>query len=170
MPLASCEKIWKEDLMEQAFDSIRGEYEIESAVWEGAEPIDINGDGTASFDYLEEWESVRSGGPGWHSVGNQGGVLYIPYTIDRNAQWGGRPELSRRNREFRFDMKAVIEGGESRLEFVLPEEECEFEHSGYGEITLRTDVTFTISVSREETMEITGPIFLKYVRTQYTSK
>ena len=45
LPLVSCEKVWVEDLQEKAYDTIRGTYEIESAVWEEAEPIDINGDG-----------------------------------------------------------------------------------------------------------------------------
>lgn len=169
--LSSCEKVWVEDLKEQAYDSIRGKYEIESAVWEGAEPVDIDGDGTASFDYLAEWESVWSGGPGWHSVSNERGSLYIPYTIDDNADWGGPPKIARRNREFRFNIQAVVEGGKSHLEFELPEdEECEFEHSGYGVITLRTNITFTVLAGSEETKDITGPVLLKYVRTEYRSE
>ena len=169
--LSSCEKVWVEDLKEQAYDSIRGKYEIESAVWEGAEPVDIDGDGTASFDYLAEWESVWNGGPGWHSVSNERGSLYIPYTIGDNADWGGPPKIARRNREFRFNIQAVVEGGKSHLEFELPEdEECEFEHSGYGEITLRTNITFTVLAGSEETKDITGPVLFKYVRTEYRSE
>ena len=64
LPLFSCEKVWVEDLQEKAYDTIRGAYEIESAVWEEAEPIDINGDGHASFDYYAEWNSISAGAPG----------------------------------------------------------------------------------------------------------
>ena len=63
--LSSCEKVWVEDLQEKAYDTIRGEYEIESATWEGPDPIDLNGDGVASFDYLKEWDAIISGSPAW---------------------------------------------------------------------------------------------------------
>lgn len=36
----ACEKVWEEDLREKALDTIRGYYEIESATWEGAAPVD----------------------------------------------------------------------------------------------------------------------------------
>ena len=51
----ACEKVWEADLREKALDTIRGIYEIESAVWEGQEPLDINGDGNATFDYYSEY-------------------------------------------------------------------------------------------------------------------
>ena len=58
--LSSCEKVWEEDLKERALDTIRGEYEIVSVVWEEDEPIDINGDGRASFDYFAEWNEASA--------------------------------------------------------------------------------------------------------------
>ena len=36
-------------------DKIRGRYELVSAVWEG-DPIDLNDDGVATTDYLEEFD------------------------------------------------------------------------------------------------------------------
>ena len=58
LSLFSCEKIWVEELHERACDTIRGLYDPVSIVWEQAEPIDINGDGEASYDYLAEWETT----------------------------------------------------------------------------------------------------------------
>lgn len=166
--LVSCEKVWVEDLQEKAYDTIRGLYEIESAVWEGTEPIDLDSDGTASFDYYQEWNSVYSGSPVWASVGNESGTLEIPYTVDSNADWGGWVDISRRGLDYRFDIKAVIEDGESHLEFTLPEDiDAEFEHSGYGRITLRVNVTCTVKIGEYESKEITGPVLIRYVRTEY---
>ena len=51
-----------------------------SIVWEEAEPIDINGDGEASYDYLAEWDKVISGGPGNNSIHNDRDNLHpSPY-------------------------------------------------------------------------------------------
>lgn len=165
--LASCEKVWVEDLQEKAYDTIRGVYDIESIVWEESEPLDINGDGQASFDYYAEWNSVYSGGPGWHSVGNESGRLCIPYVVDQNADWNGEPNLGRRHQEYKFNIKAVIEGNESHLEFELPDDGSELILSGYGEITLRTEVTLDILAEPEKSERITGTILIKYIRTKY---
>lgn len=166
--LSSCEKVWVEDLQEKAYDTIRGEYEIESATWEGPDPIDLNGDGVASFDYLKEWDAIISGSPAWSNVGNTKGRLRIPYTVDDNADWGGRVNIVRRSLEYRFEIKAVIENGESHLEFILPEDiDAELEHSGYGKITLRTNVTCTVRTGENESEDITGPVFIRYNRSEY---
>lgn len=165
--LTSCEKVWVEDLQKKAFDTIRGEYEIESVTWEGPEPIDINGDGQASFDYYEEWDSVISGSPCSSFIYDDGGYLGVPYTVDQNADWNGSPSLARRRYDFEFGMKAVVEGNEAHLEFQLPVEDCEFNHSGYGEITLRINVTLTVMTADKKTEEKSGPVFIKYVRSEY---
>lgn len=167
LPLVSCEKVWVEDLQEKAYDTIRGTYEIESVVWEEAEPIDINGDGQASFDYYAEWNSISAGGPGWSNVGNERGQLCIPHVVDSNADWNGYPNLGRRHLNYNFKIKAVIEGNESQLEFELPDDGSEFTLSGYGEITLRTKVTLHILTAPEKSEQITGTILIKYVRTKY---
>ena len=168
--LSSCEKVWVEDLQEKAYDTIRGEYEIESATWEGPDPIDLNGDGVASFDYLKEWDAIISGSPAWSSIGNTKGRLGIPYTVDDHADWGGMADvnIARRTQEYRFEIKAVIENGESHLEFILPDDiEAEFEHSGYGKIALRVNVTCTVKTGEYESKDITGPVLIRYYRSEY---
>lgn len=167
LPLFSCEKVWVEDLQEKAYDTIRGRYEIESAVWEEAEPIDINGDGHASFDYYAEWNSISVGGPGWSNVGNERGLLCIPYVVDSNADWNGYPSLGRRHLDYKFKLKAVIEGNESHLEFELPDDGSEFTLSGYGEITLRTKVTIHVLAEEGKSRQTTGTILIKYIRSKY---
>lgn len=167
--LSSCEKVWVEDLQEKALDTIRGIYEIESAVWEGADPIDIDGDGNASYDYKEECDRITVGWCPEHIVSNKSGRLYIPYIVDEGDGWEGYPLLGMHTREYRFNLEAVVENGESRLEFVLPEQNSVFVHSGYGEITLRTEVTFTTLISPDQTKEFTGPVLFKFIRTEYTS-
>ena len=163
--MISCEKVWVEDLQERAYDTIRGVYEIESIVWEEDEPIDIDGDGEASFDYLAEWNKIYSGSPSYSIVSNEVGSLGIPYVVDQNAKYGGYPNLSRWNDDYRFKIKAVIEENDSHLEFELPKQgekfeysESEFTHSGYAELTLRTMVTLDVLVSQEKSEKVTGTI------------
>ena len=51
---ASCTKeIWYKEILEKAFDSIRGHYVLEQVIWDGP-AVDIGGNGTASKDLLEE--------------------------------------------------------------------------------------------------------------------
>ena len=166
--LSSCEKVWEDDLQEKALDEIRGRYEIASAVWEGTEPIDIDGDGDASYDYYAELKQVDVGWHPQHTVYNRYGRLDIPYTYCENDHWGGLVFLERRYERLEFDIEVVIEGGESRLEFTLPDEDSQLTLSGYGELTLRTDVTFTVIVSPEETREVTGLVLFKFKRIEYT--
>lgn len=166
--LVSCEKVWVEDLQEKAYDTIRGEYEIESATWEGPDPIDLDGDGVASFDYFKEWDVVLSGSSLSSSIGNTKGCLAIPYTVDDNADWNGWVNIAKRTFDYRFEIKAVIEGNESHLEFILPDDiDAEFEHSGYGKISLRINVTCTVKTGEYESEEITGPVLIRYYRREY---
>lgn len=167
--LSSCEKVWEDDLQEKALDEIRGRYEIASAVWEGTGPIDIDGDGNASYDYYAEWNQVDVGWHPQHIVYNRYGRIDIPYTYCENEHWGGLVILERRYERLEFDIEVVIEGGESRLEFTLPDEDSQLTLTGYGELTLRTDVTFTVLVSPEETREVAGPVLFKFKRTEYIS-
>ena len=170
LSLISCERVWVEDLQEKAYDTIRGIYEIESVTWEEPDPIDINGDGDASYDYLAEWNSVYYGSPAYNLVSNEQGILEIPVIIDDNASWGGRPILARRTEQYRFGIKAIVEKKNSHLEFDLPEKDAEFSQSGYGEISLRTDVTLTVLSEPDRTSEVTGTIFIKYIRTEYRGR
>ena len=166
--LLSCEKIWIEDLKEQAYDTIRGLYNIESIIWEEEDPIDIDGDGEASFDYFAEWNKLYYGiGEGYNAITNDRGQISIPYVQADNYTEGWEPTLSKWNEQYHFGVKAVIEEGTSHLEFELPEDGSEFTHSGYGEVTLRTQVTLTTRTQSGTTEDVTGTIFIKYVRTQY---
>lgn len=167
--LCSCEKVWEEDLQEKALDEIRGRYEIVSAVWEGDSPIDIDGDGNASYDYYAEWNQVDVGWHPQHTVYNRYGRLDIPYTSSFNDQWGVPVFLERRYETLKFDIEVVIGGGESRLEFALPDQNSQLTLSGYGEITLRTDVTFTVLAGPGEAREVTGPVLFKFKRIEYIS-
>lgn len=168
--LSSCEKVWEDDLQEKALDAIRGRYEIASAMWEGTEPIDIDGDGNASYDYYAELNQVDVGWHPQHIVYNEYGRIDIPYTYCQNDHWGSPVILERRYECLEYDIEVVIEGEESRLEFLLPlGNDSQLTLSGYGELTLRTDVTFIICVSSEETREVTGPVLFKFKRIEYTS-
>ena len=86
LSLFSCEKIWVEELHERACDTIRGLYDPVSIVWEEAEPIDINGDGEASYDYLAEWDKVISGGPGNNSIHNDRAAFVLKSNAGRISQ------------------------------------------------------------------------------------
>ena len=165
----SCDKVWEADLREKALDTIRGEYKVESAVWEGPQPIDINGDGNSSYDYFAEWNSISSGSSCNSSIHNGSVYLEIPYTIDSNADRRGRPSLARRTIECKIDISTVIKGEEAVLEFDVPSG-YEFKHTGYGEVTLRTDVTFAVRNEDGTVSQMTGPVFIKYVRTRYFGK
>ena len=169
LSLLSCEKIWVEDLCEKAYDTIRGYYDIESIVWEEDEPIDIDGDGEASFDYLAEWSRILYGSEGDNIITNSRGSLSIPYIIDSRANYGPghEPSLSNSFIGYHFLLNAVVEGNDSHLEFKLPADGSEFSHSGYGEITLRTEVTLTTLTEAGTTKDVTGTILIKYIRTQY---
>ena len=129
LSLFSCEKIWVEELHERACDTIRGLYDPVSIVWEEAEPIDINGDGEASYDYLAEWDKVISGSPGNNSIHNDRATLDIPYVLDANAEFSDYPSLSRRHIPYDFNINVIIEGNDSHLEFELPDDGSEFYHT-----------------------------------------
>lgn len=168
LPAVSCQKIWEEDIRERTIDSIRGYYEIQSGIWEGEEPIDIDGDGIASFDYYDEWNRVSSG------IGDHGawmspdGFIEIPYTFDGNADWGGPVSLSRHVLRVGVKIDVIIEGEEGRLQFRFPkDQDVVFEHTGYGEFTIRKEVTFTIQKGERETDEISGPVYFHFKRVSY---
>jgi hypothetical protein len=163
--LSSCEKVWEEDLKERALDTIRGEYEIVSVVWEEDEPIDINGDGTASFDYFAEWNEVYPIYSTLRSLHNDGGTLDIPVTTSKRVAGSAYPE--RTTFECRIDIRTVIDGNEARLEFSCPHEVHEFEHIGYGEVAVRAEVCLTVQKEIGVVEEISGTIYIKYKRKRY---
>ena len=163
--LSSCEKVWEEDLKERALDTIRGEYEIVSVVWEEDEPIDINGDGTASFDYFAEWNEVSPGYSTLCSLHNDGGTLDIPVTTCKKVTGSAYPECL--TFDCRIDIRTVIDGNEARLEFSCPHEVYEFEHIGYGEVAVRAEVCLTVQKEIGVLEEISGTVYIKYKRRRY---
>lgn len=169
LALISCEKVWVEDLQERAYDTIRGVYEIDSVVWEEAEPIDIDGDGNASFDYLAEWRRISMGSSVRILIENEGGSLDIPYVVDSSNKLEENASLSRRVEDYPFGITAVIEGGECHLEFTFPQSAAQMVHTGYGEITLRTEVTLDVLTESGKSQKVQGMIFIKYIRTEYRS-
>lgn len=164
----SCEKVWVEDLQEQAYDTIRGVYEIESAVWEGDEPIDMDGDGNATFDYYSEWNDINRGSSCRSGVSGGSGSLGVPFAVDRNADWKGPVSLTKSSRQFEFKYTAMIEGEQPSLEFTLPAgTDAELQLTGYGQLTLRTKVTCAVKVADNESGLKEGTILIRYVRTKY---
>ena len=62
----------------------------------------------------------------------------------------------------------IIEGEEGRLQFRFPkDQDVVFEHTGYGEFTIRKEVTFIIQKGERETEEITGPVYFHFKRVSY---
>ena len=168
--LMSCEKIWVADLQEQAYDTIRGIYDIESIVWEESEPIDINGDGVASYDYLSEWNSVEFGSYCYNAITNNRGQLSIPYVSLQNLSYSDSelPVLQRWTDIYLFNIEAVVEEESSRLEFHGPRDNTsELTHTGYGEVILRTSVTLKTLDQSKNVKDVSGTITIKYVRTKY---
>ena len=176
LSLASCQKVWVEDLQERAYDTIRGEYKLSMVTWDAPEPIDIDGDGVASFDYYQEWNQVYSGGPGYSSVSNKRGRLQVPYVVDSKANRNEPENLNPIKINQINEIETVIEGNTSHLKLTPQSSDTqentdwEVELCGYGEITLRTDITLTVLTGPEQTEEVTGHITLYYVRTKYISE
>lgn len=164
--LPSCEKVWEADLRERALDTIRGEYEIVSAVWEEDEPIDIDGDGTASFDYFAEWNKLSPGYPTKCSLHNDGGTLDVPVTV-KSLIGSGPAYPDCLTFDCKIDIRTVIDGDEARLEFSDPHDAYEFEHIGYGEVALRAELAVNVQKQVGVVEEISGTVYIKYKRTRY---
>ena len=168
--LCSCEKVWVEDIRLKALDSIRGYYELESATWEGKDPVDLNSDGTASYDYYDEWLSVLNGvGDFGASIKDGSGYIELPFTIDINADWGGYVSINKSLERIVCKTSVKIEGKEGRLvhEFSPVGVKLEFEQTGYGEFTVRKKMKCTVKYSENESIMIEGPVLFRYKRIEY---
>lgn len=168
--LCSCEKVWEEDIRLKAIDTIRGYYELESAIWEGKDPIDLNSDGNASYDYYAEWLSVIYGvGDFGAIIRNSEGYIELPMTIDSNAGWGGWVSINKSLQRIECRIDVEIKGNEGKLvyEFSPLGVDMEFEQSGYGEFTVRKEMKCTVRIAEHESKEISGPVFFKYKRVEY---
>lgn len=168
--LCSCEKVWVEDIRLKALDSIRGYYELESATWEGKDPVDLNSDGTASYDYYDEWLSVLNGvGDFGASIKDGSGYIELPFTIDSNADWGGYVSINKSLERIVCKTSVEIEGKEGRLvhEFSPIGIQLEFEQTGYGEFTVRKEMKCTVKYGENESRVIKGPVLFHYKRVEY---
>lgn len=168
----SCEKVWEADLREKALDTIRGYYQVESGIWEGPDPIDLDGDGVASYDYYDEWKKVLAGaGDTGAVISDDGGYIEIPYIKYSVHSSGLPPTLTRSVKKVRADIDVTIGGSEAELCFRFPDDsDVVFEHTAYGKFTVRTTVTCTIMSSAGESVEITGPVTLRYERFKYKAE
>lgn len=167
----SCEKVWEADLREKALDTIRGYYEVVSGIWEGPDPIDLDGDGVASYDYYDEWQKVLAGAADYGTVlSNEGGYIEIPY-IRGYYSSELPPILMRTVKKVRTDIDVTVEGSEAELNFRFPDDSgVVFKHTAYGEFTVRTTVTCTVMNGSGVTEDITGPVTLKYERIRYKAE
>lgn len=168
----SCEKVWEADLREKALDTIRGYYQVENGIWEGPDPIDLDGDGVASYDYYDEWKKVLAGSGNIGTViSDDGGYIEIPYIKYIVHYSGLPPTLTRFVKKVRTDIDVAIEGSEAELCFRFPDDpDVIFEHTAYGKFMVRTIVTCTIMNGSGETEEITGPVTLRYERFKYKAE
>ena len=161
----ACEKVWEADLREKALDTIRGIYEIESAVWEGQDPLDINGDGNATFDYYSEYLSIDAGTGDYKSyINNKSASIMIPI-ISRVYGYNGSERLIRDRWEITGYTNVLIEGESARVEMTF-EKNIEFKHTGYGEFIVRTDITVPDNQGRDST----APVLMKFIRVNYLGK
>lgn len=168
----SCEKVWEADLREKALDTIRGYYQVESGIWEGPDPIDLDGDGVASYDYYDEWKKVLAGaGDTGTVISDDGGYIEIPYIKYSVHSSGLPPTLTRFVKKVRTDIDVAIEGSEAELCFRFPDDsDVVFEHTAYGKFTVRTTVICFIRYSSGEKIEISGPVTLRYERFKYKAE
>lgn len=167
----SCQKVWEADLREKALDTIRGYYQVESGIWEGPDPIDLDGDGVASYDYYDEWQKVLAGAAGYGTVlSNEGGYIEIPY-IRYYYSSELPPTVARVVKKVRTDIDVTVEGSEAELSFRFPDDSgVIFEHTAYGKFTVRTTVICAVMNGSGVIEEITGPVTLKYERIRYKAE
>lgn len=166
----SCEKVWVEDIRMKTLDTIRGYYELESATWEGEDAIDLDGDGTASYDYYDEWRRIIYGiGDFGASLREGRGYIQLPKTIDSNAGWGGDVSINKSIEQINCNVSVEIESDEGKLvyEFSPIGIMVEFEQTGYGEFTIRKEMKCTVKTGEKESKEITGPVFFHFKRVEY---
>jgi pantothenate kinase len=164
--LCACEKVWEADLREKALDTIRGVYEIESAVWEGQESLDINGYGNATFDYYSEYLSIDVGTGDFTSyINNKSANIRIPVITDSNNGWYGPVSLMRDAENVMGKTNVIIEGDSSRVEITF-DKDIGYKQTGYGEFTVRTEVTATDYEGRTST----APVAIKFRRIRYLGK
>jgi hypothetical protein len=160
--LTSCQTVWEEDLREKALDSIRGEYELTSGVWEGSDPIDIDGDGKASYDYLSQLNNIKSGDIYINAkIGDKTGRIDIPH-----ANYTTATSLKRYVTTITVQVNAAIEGNESHLEFFMPEG-YKFRQTGYGEFEISRHTSVNVFTDADKPETVYGDIRFHYKRTKY---
>ncbi len=159
--LLSCsEDIWIEDLTEMEEDKIRGRYELASAVWEG-EPIDLNDDGVATNDYLEEF---GGNGSEYQSTFKENITIGIPYTwIHGYGEWR-YVEKSTHYLRARYDV--LIQDNQAVTKFDFRGELYDFTLIENGLVSFRKEMTVHKG-SGEDIAEWSAPVLFTFTRFEY---
>ena len=158
--LSCSEDIWIEDLTEMEEDKIRGRYELASAVWEG-EPIDLNDDGVATNDYLEEF---GGNGSEYQSTFKENITIGIPYTwIHGYGEWR-YVEKSTHYLRARYDV--LIQDNQAVTKFDFRGELYDFTLIENGLVSFRKEMTVHKG-SGEDITESTAPVLFTYKRYKY---
>jgi len=96
--LVSCSKD-SDDKRTEVINNINGKYNLSTMVWDGESAIDLNNDGTTSFDFLEELKGIRE----WETIDSYFyGKLDIPVNTEYPVRYGGYMNINWpvfRNRE-----------------------------------------------------------------------
>ena len=158
--LSCSEDIWIEDLTEMEEDKIRGRYELVSAAWEG-DPIDLNDDGVATNDYLEEF-----GGDGSeYEATFQGNVtIGVPYTwVHGHGEWRNVKKSTEYLRA-RYDV--LIQDNKAVMKFDYLAGMYDFTLIQNGLVSFRREMTIHKG-SGEDITESTAPVLFTYKRFKY---
>lgn len=158
--LSCSEDIWIEDLKEMEKDKIRGRYELVSAVWEG-DPIDLNDDGVATNDYLEEFGAYGAD----YQATFQGDVsIGVPYTcLHGYGEW----RYVKKSTEYlRARYEVLIQNNKAVMEFDLPGEIYDFNLIQNGMVSFRKVMTVHKG-NGEDITETTAPVQFTYTRFKY---
>ena len=158
--LSCSEDIWIEDLTEMEKDKIRGRYELVSAVWEG-DPIDLNDDGVATNDYLEEFGGY---GAEYQAVFQGDVSIGIPYTyVHGHAEWR-YVQKSTQYLRARYDV--LIQDNIAVTKFDFHGELYDFTLIENGLVSFRKEMTVHKG-SGEDIAESTAPVLFTYKRYKY---
>lgn len=162
--LSACqEKVWYADLREKTIDTFCGTYEVISAEW-GGDPIDLNNDGHASCDYLEEWSKLPSGIYRMTRFYSNGRVsLSIPkvnydYSVIKIYQTSDEIDLW-------YDI--LFDDDEPYISFRIQEPVSDIAVTGYGEVEVTVEMSvFDFSDGLAVQSEMT-PVTFKFKRCLY---
>ena len=158
--LSCSEDIWIEDLTEMKKDKIRGRYELVSAVWEG-DPIDLNDDGVATTDYLEEFDVY---GYDYQATFQGSVTIAVPCMwVHGYGEWKN-VEKSTEYLRARYDVQ--IQNNKAVMNLDLPGEIDDFTLIQNGLVSFRK--VMTVHKGRgEDITDSTAPVLFTYKRYKY---